>query len=265
MTVPNDIITYMENNPQMLVDWAYEFFDGKYTRDEVNMYMFENGENSHVRKGVLKLADEFNSLEEKNVDTIRKWYSDTDFYIYDLLPFNGGPMFREKADVILDLIKKRNIKTITDFGGGLGILSMYIALNTDCTVYYVDLPDSVTGRFAKFIIDKLQVPNIELLTDEEYFASDIFTDCIVATDCFEHIPNMEETFQKLINHSYHIYHDSTFFSDQYMPQHVYTPTGLEFLNMAALYNYLPNGGPALLSRVYLQFDTKGQLQVQFAD
>lgn len=263
MTTPKDIITYMEQNPSMLTDWAHEFFAGKYTPEETHMYMWEKGENSNVRKGVLKLAEEFNNLETKDVDGIRQWYADTDFYIYDLLPFNGGPMFREKADVILKLITDSNFKTVTDFGGGLGILSLYIALNTDCVVYYVDLPNSVTGRFAKFLIEKLGVKNIHLLTDEEYFASDITTDCIIATDCFEHIPNMEETFDKLIEHSYVIYHDSTFFTDQYQPQHVYTPKYVDFLNMCALRNYLPKQDPRLLVRSYLQFNESGQMNVHF--
>ena len=262
----NNIIDFIDSNPETITDWVTEFFAGKYSRTEVADYLYKVDAEGMPRRGVVQLASEFNALEEKSTESIKQWYTNTDFYVFDLLPWNGCSMFKEKAEQIVKLIKERNYTSIVDFGGGLGVLSIYIkTMLPDCTVHYVDLKDGVTFQFAQFLMQKYNVrDDVHVMDDEAFFASDVTVDCILATDCFEHIPNMDEVFGKLTAHSYNIYHDSTFFSDKWSPQHVYTPTGLQFLNMTALYNYLPNGSPMLLTRAYLQYDTTGQLQVKFA-
>lgn len=258
------VIDYMEKNPDIMVEWMFEFFQGKYTKDEIRRYTyeFETGNEKSVRVGVKELANQFNKIENKNTDTIREWYTETDFYVFDLLPYNGGPMFREKAEEIVKIISDNNIKSVLDFGGGLGVMAMYLKQNTNCEVYYSDLKDGVTYQFAKFLMKKFNINDIPVMGDYELFNSDLKVDCILATDCFEHIPNMEETFEKLTNHTNKIYHDSTFYTDKIFPQHVYTPTYLDFLNMCALHNYLPvHGNPKLLNRVYLQLTNDGQLTI----
>lgn len=259
-----NVIDYMEKNSDIMVDWMFEFFEGKYTREEIQRYTFEYGEGDEksVRRGVSKLASEFNSIEEKTTDTIRDWYINTDFYVFDLLPYNGGPMFREKAEEILKMISANNIQTVLDFGGGLGVMAIYLRQKTNCKVYYSDLKGGVTYKFAEFLMKKFEITDIPMLGDQEFFESDIRVDCILATDCFEHIPNMEETFEKLAQHSYKIYHDSTFYTDKIFPQHVYTPSYLDFLNMCAIHNYLPSSNNIrLLNRVYLQISQDGNLRI----
>lgn len=255
-----DIIQYIIDNPETVTEWVYEFFEGKYSKEEVKDYLYGIEKDGMPRKGVVELSKEFNQLEDKSTDSIRKWYSDTDFYVFDLLPWNASNMFKAKADAIVNLIKKNGYDSVTDFGGGLGIMSIYIRLNTDCEVFYVDLKDGVTFKFAKFLLDKLNIDGVTVLGDEEYFSSSIKTDCLLATDCFEHIPNMEETFEKIIQHSNTIYHDSTFHTDRWSPQHVYTPTQIEFLNLCAKYNYLPDRDDIrLLYHMRLQFTPAGEL------
>lgn len=255
------VIDYMEKNQDVMVDWMFEFFGGKYTTEQIKYYAYKYDESS-IREGVKELAKEFNQIRTKDTDNIRKWYTDTDFYVFDLLPYNGGSMFREKAEEIVQLIKTHNIRSILDFGGGLGVMAMYLKQNTDCKVYYSDLKDGVTFKFAKFLMNKFNITDIPMLGDTEFFESDLQVDCILATDCFEHIPNMEETFTKLSNHSYKIYHDSTFYSDKIFPQHVYTPNLLDFLNMCALHNYLPHPNDTkLLNRVYLNIDEKWNIRI----
>lgn len=255
--LPNDIINYINDNPDDVIDLVFEFFSGKYSREQVKDYLYTIEKDGMPRKGVVELSNEFKKLDNKTTEGIRNWYIDTDFYVFDLLPWNGCSMFKDKVDSIIQFIKVNNYKTITDFGGGLGILSSYIVKNTDCKVIYVDFKDGVTFNFAKFFINKYNIKNIDIMGDEEYFNSTISTDCIISTDCFEHIPNMQETFVKLIQHSNTIYHDSTFGSDYWSPQHVYTPTHLEFLNMCAAYNFLPDpNNIKILYRMKLQFDNK---------
>lgn len=258
----NKIITNLENNQELQIELVYEFFNGKYTKDEVNTYLFEFAKKS-VRHGVQKLSDEFNNIEHKNTDTIKKWYTDTDFYIFDLLPYNAGPMYLEKVNEVQSLIKTHNFKSVLDFGAGLGIGCMSWATYTDAKIYYVDLKDSITSKFAKFLMNKLNITNVTVLNDQEFFDSDIQVDLITSLDCFEHIPNMEEVFDKLVEHTNVIFHDSTFYADEIFPQHVYTPNILEFINMCALRNYLPKQNSKLLWRAYFSFDNNGSLQVNF--
>lgn len=257
-----NIIDYIGTNPEVMIGWVTEFFNGKYTRDEVSEYLYATA-NGSPRKGVIKLADEFNNLQSKDTADIKRWYTETDFYVFDLLPWNGCGMFKEKIENITAIIKQHGFKTIIDFGGGLGVTSIYLAQELNCKVYYVDLKDSITSKFAKFLMNKMNVTSVEMLTDEEFYNSSITADAIVSLDCFEHIPDMEDTFDKLTLHSNVIVHDSTFFSDQWSPQHVYTPTMLDFLNMCALRNYIPRASSNILWRVYLSISDKTELQIKF--
>ncbi len=259
-----NIIDYIEQNESIMIDWMLEFFGDKYTREEIYQNTYGSGriENSGIRNGTVELANQFNKLPDKEVTTIKNWYAETDFYIFDLLPYNGGYMFKEKCDEVVSLIKQFNVKSVIDFGGGIGVMAIYLRQNTDCKIYYSDIKDGVTYNFAKFLMNKFDIHDIEIFGDEELFKSNLKFDLILATDCFEHIPNMEETFGNLTNHSYRIYHDSTFYTDNIFPQHVYTPSQLEFLNMCAKYNYLPSyTSPKLLNRVYLHIDTTGNLKI----
>jgi hypothetical protein len=259
-----NIIDYIEQNQEVMLDWMMEFFGDKYTREQLYQNTYGSGRisGSGIRNGTVQLADEFNSLPDREVDTIKNWYGETDFYIFDLLPYNGGYMFKEKCDEVISLIKRFDAKTVIDFGGGIGVMAIYLRQNTDCKIYYADIKDGVTYRFAKFLMGKFGIDDIGMFGDAELFASDVKADLLLATDCFEHIPNMEETFSNLTNLSYRIYHDSTFYTDAIFPQHVYTPNHLEFLNMCAMHNYLPSeGSPKLLNRVYLHIDPTGQLKI----
>ena len=256
-----DIITHINSNKELIVDWVYEFFEGKYTKEEVNHFLYIYNENS-IRIGVEELAKEFNNLPNQKTKTIENWYVETDFYVFDLLPWNGSNMFRDKIKFIPEIIKKHNVKTLVDFGAGLGVSSIYFSQELGIDVTYVDLENSTTSRFAKFLMDKMEITNIKMMTTKEFFASDVWCDMILAMDCFEHIPNMEETFDLLTEHSYKIYHDSTFFRNENQPQHVYTPTIIDFINMCALRNYIPNGHQNLLNRAYLKFDNTGNLNIE---
>jgi hypothetical protein len=259
-----DVIDFIIENQDTMVSWVHEFFEGKYTEQQVRDYLYHiDTARNAPRMGVEVLANEFTNLEEKTTESIKQWYSDTDFYIFDLLPWNASNMFRAKVLEVKNLIDTQGLKSIVDFGGGIGMNAIYLSKNTDCKIYYVDLPNSVTSRFAKFLMNKFGVTNVEMMTDEEFFSSNLFVDAVVAMDCFEHIPNMEETFDNIIEHTHVVFHQSTFHADKWSPQHVYTPNMLDFINMCALRNYLPRGNPELLWRSYIQFDNQGNLKVNF--
>ena len=105
MSFINDL--FDENKQEKLcIDLVTEFFDGKYTEQQVEQYLFEQVQNGNtkIRNGVKKLADEFidefgmgQLANNKETDTkVRKWYESTDFYIFDLLPWNFCGAFQDK-------------------------------------------------------------------------------------------------------------------------------------------------------------------------
>jgi 2-polyprenyl-3-methyl-5-hydroxy-6-metoxy-1,4-benzoquinol methylase len=255
------IVTDVNQNEARNIQWVTEFFDGKYTEDQVKHFLYHQNPNE-PRAGVMKLVDEFNSINSNDTEELRKWYIDTDFYVFDLLPWNGSGQFEHKLQKIKSVIEKYGFKTIVDFGGGLGVASAWLKQECNVDVIYVDLPDSVTSKFAKFLFGKLNL-DIPMMTDEEFFNSHIKVDMISAMDCFEHIPNMDETFDKLTEHSYVIMHDSTFFRDRWSPQHVYTPDQRTFTNMALLRNYVIRDDPSLLWRAYLVLENNNQITLKF--
>ena len=242
-----NICDYINKNEETVIGWVVEFFQGKYTPEQVRTIMYES--NGTARNAIIKLADEFRALPDKSVEGIKNWYEETDFYVFDLLPWNGAGQFKEKLENVRSALS--GCSTLVDFGGGLGTASIWYAQYFD-RVVYVDLKGGVTYRFAEFLINKLGITNIQMMGTEEFFDSDV-VDAIVALDCFEHIPNLSETFAKLAEHSNIIYHDSTFHSDQYSPQHVYTDE-LKFINAAAACNFIAQDEfRRYLRRVSLQY------------
>jgi 16S rRNA G527 N7-methylase RsmG len=208
-----------------------------------------------VRDGVKKLSDEFNStVNVESNDSVRKWYEDTDYYIFDLLPWNGCGMFLDKLKLMKNVVEHEKSKTVIDFGGGLGISAIYMSqeLNLD-HIYYVDLKNSKTFAFASFLIKKLGITNITILGDSELFSSDIKADIIISNDCFEHIKNLEETTDKLIKHSNTLFHQSTFVSDHNTPQHIQNKGDMWFLKMMASKNFVIKGHPLLLNRIEIDY------------
>jgi hypothetical protein len=262
-----DLITRINTDENWCIELVTEFFAGKYTREEVRHYLYAADPN-RPRAGVLKLVDEFQHVDRESNADVRQWYQDTDFYVFDLLPWNGAGQFGAKVTAAANIIQQYGFNTIVDFGGGLGTaIARLHELDPSKTYVYVDLKDGVTFRFAKFLFEKLRIADkIVMMGDEDFFASDYVVDCILATDCFEHIKNLEETFDKLIEHSNVIFHDSTFFSDQYSPQHLQTRGMLWFANVAAQRNFIARDDDRLLWRVMLQYipvGDKAQLEIKF--
>lgn len=239
---------------QYCVDLVYDFFNGKYSKEDVNRLLYHFGDGG-VRDGVKKLSEEFNSsVNVESNDSVRKWYEDTDFYIFDLLPWNGCGMFLDKLNIMKDIVNRQKAKTVIDFGGGLGISSIFMSQELGLEhIYYVDLKNSKTFAFASYLIKKLDIKNITILGDQELFDSNIFVDLIISNDCFEHIKNLDETTDRLIRHSNTLFHQSTFVSDHNTPQHIQNKGDMWFLKMMAKKNFVAMGHQLLLNRVEIDY------------
>lgn len=275
MSFINDL--FDENKQEKLcIDLVTEFFDGKYTEQQVEQYLFEQVQNGNtkIRNGVKKLADEFidefgmgQLANNKETDTkVRKWYESTDFYIFDLLPWNFCGAFQDKLKYTKSRLEQLGSKTIVDYGGGLGIVTIALAeMNKFDKIYYVDLKGSVTYGFAEFLIKKYKLEDkITMMGDEEYFKSDLFTDIVVSNDCFEHIVDLDYTLDNLVRKTNCILHDSTFHTDENTPMHVQTQGVPEFCQgMLNRYFMVMDGDFRLLNKIDLRYDDKGQISLGY--
>ena len=275
MSFINDLFDENKQN-KLCIDLVTEFFDGKYTEQQVEQYLFEqvqNGE-TQIRNGVKKLADEFidefgmgQLANNKETDTkVRKWYESTDFYIFDLLPWNFCGAFQDKLKYTKSRLEQLGSKTIVDYGGGLGIVTIALAeMNKFDKIYYGDLKGSVTYGFAEFLIKKYKLEDkITMMGDEEYFKSDLFTDIVVSNDCFEHIVDLDYTLDNLVQKSNTLLHDSTFHTDENTPMHVQTQGLQEFCqSMLDRYFLVVNGDARVLNRMSLRYNKQGQLDIGY--
>lgn len=255
-----DIIDRLSDH-EFSIDLVHRFFDGKYTEQEVNSLLYDlvGDKTQHVRKGVHLLSEEWNNH-------ISKFYEATDYYIFDLIPWNGCGMYKPHVEKVINIITKLHDSTqpysVLDFGGGVGTLCIALSQNIpELDIFYVDLGKSVTYKFAKFFMNEINV-HIKMMDVQEFFDSELCVNFIAALDCFEHLPNLERVLDKLTQRTTHIYHNSTFVSSAVQPQHIETRGLSWFLNAMAERNFAPN--PAnegdninWMSKFIIQYKQKG--------
>ena len=248
-------ITSELSNVDVQIDIVHEFFDGKYTVDEVKDYLtikdmiedpnFE--EDRPIDRPTLKLAQEFRDLKNKDYLSVQEWYRETPYYLFDLLKWNVTEMFAMKFEHIDNLIKKYNISSIIDFGGGIGIPSMMLieasGIQMDKLVY-VDLKGSPTFNFAKFLFDRFEF-DIKMMDPEELYKSDIRTDACLALDVFEHIVNIEYHLSRISTKSKYFINFNEFSTDIVQPQHIHTFGHFGFAQFMLQYHYLPVEWPTI--------------------
>ena len=259
-----DIITMINKDEERGIDIIFRFFEEKYTKADIRSLLFDTQKygNLTIRRGVAELAEEFNKLQVKDNNEIRKWYTDTEFYIFDLWPWNGCSMYEDKVKLISEYLIPFKPTTIVDFGGGLGTACIYYRERfPDAKIIYVDLKDSITMKFAKFFIKEMNVQNVEFMSDQEFFDSNVIASVITSTDCFEHISNLEETMYKLAEHTNVIIHDSSFMSEEVSPQHVQTNGMLWFVNVMSAMNFLPVRVMNVLVRHKIVFNQNMELAI----
>ena len=121
--------------------------------------------------------------EEEKKDPI-KYYKDSTDYIFDLTMYQQVLQDNGFHKVFERIIRDFSIKSVLDFGGGIGEYAV-IACKAGIKADYVDIEGSKTEEYAKYRFQKYNVnPGILRLGDPlgKY-------DLIVAMDVFEHIEN----------------------------------------------------------------------------
>lgn len=256
------------SNTDNAISTVYEFFNGKYTKDEIRHKLYDIGNIEHnLRQGVCDLEVEWKTEPRNTEESVDKFYKQTENYIFDLLPWNACGMFEEKLPPIFKLIEDNNYKTIVDFGGGIGFFSL-VAANKfpDRQFIYTDFMSSPQAQFAQFLFNKFSSSNVIMLDIETEFYSTITKcDLIVTLDVLEHVANLELTLDLLTNITDNIYQYNTFCAHAGAPQHINELTQVQFMNMMARRHFIfKNGDEHHMSKVYIQYDDTGKMFLQYA-
>lgn len=256
-------------NEDTCIELVHEYFNGKYTKDEVKtlLYQFNPMGNLNVRRGVARLSEEWNKLKNYDNDTITNWYKETDFYIFDLLPWNACSMFTDKMEQIYKSLEDYKIKSLLDYGGGLGITSFL--LQERFPGVYITYCDFRTGnqfKFCEFLMKKLGIEGIQTMDVNEALSITDHVDAVLAMDCFEHIPDLGATLKKLLRGTNLLVHDSTFHRNEAQPQHVNDKGEFWFINLMLENSfYMPSNDFRVFRRFKMQLQPTGDLAMMFYD
>jgi len=158
---------------------------------------FTNTTEQEVRtkmgQGAVPLKDEWLAWEQQGPMTperIKTFYKQTKNYIYELGHWHLWSSGKFKSDLALvDDMRKKKVKTILDFGGGVGINAFDLA-RAGFDVTLADL-DSETLRFAASRAERRKVPLKIWRSDLEAKAPVPKYDIILALDVLEHLPKDE--------------------------------------------------------------------------
>jgi len=162
-----------------------------------------------MKKGSVPLKDEWNAWEAKGPMTperISQFYKQTTNYIYELGEWHLFVHDKRASDLALvEDLRKKHVKNVLDFGGGVGMLSVLLArAGIDTTL--ADL-DSTSLTFARSRAERHSIPLKFWKSDVEPMPADKKYDVIVALDVFEHIPKDE--LKKIVDKLIKLKHEKT--------------------------------------------------------
>jgi 2-polyprenyl-3-methyl-5-hydroxy-6-metoxy-1,4-benzoquinol methylase len=132
-------------------------------------------------------------------ERIKQFYKQTQNYIYDLGGWHLWDLDKRTSDLALvDELRSKGVKSVLDFGGGVGFNSLILA-KAGFDVTLADL-DSVTLKFAQFRAGQHGVKMKFWKTDIEPMPPDAKYDAILCLDVLEHLPKdvLHETVDKLV-------------------------------------------------------------------
>lgn len=136
--------------------------------------------------------------EDEKDDPI-KYYKESKDYIYDSTMYQQVLKEQGFHKYIADVIKDFQIKTVLDYGGGIGEYSIIADRAGAEMVDYTDISDSETEKYAKYRFAKHKAKvNVRSL----YSLSEDFPhyDLIIAMDVFEHIVDNVPIIEDVAHH-----------------------------------------------------------------
>lgn len=140
------------------------------------------------------IADEWNLKSPQNPDEIKKFYRETENYIFELACWHRSPQRKQLTRMAVEVCKYNELHTILDFGCGIGQDGISLA-EAGFKVTLSDLPGK-TFDFAKWRAEKRGL-NISFVNscelEEEY-------DAILCFDVLEHLWEPKQTVEYLHEH-----------------------------------------------------------------
>jgi len=134
------------------------------------------------------------NLHENATETdLNTYYSSTNKYLYELMRWEASLDKQLEFERIFLFLRKNNIKTVLDFGGGVGGLCIYLS-ERGITCDYLDIFGE-TFKFAKYRFEKRKY-NIKMFNALEKWPDHSYQ-AVIAYDVLEHLTNLEEIIKKI--------------------------------------------------------------------
>jgi SAM-dependent methyltransferase len=126
-------------------------------------------------------------LERRPVTSgqIRRFYQETDAYLYELLIDGENPFRDQIRDAMMRALRKIGGRRVFEFGGGIGTDAIWFTRAGLQWTYY-DLPGGQTFRFACWRFQKHHVP----VTVVTHPGQSRDNDAAISIEVFEHLPNL---------------------------------------------------------------------------
>jgi SAM-dependent methyltransferase len=144
--------------------------------------------------GVRMIADEWNRKSPQNSHEIKKFYKETENYIFELACWHRSPQRKYLTKMAVDICSRSKLHTILDFGCGIGQDGISFA-EAGFRVTLSDLPGK-TFDFAKWRAEKRGL-NINFVNSDELAEE---YDAILCFDVLEHLLEPEQTVEYLYKH-----------------------------------------------------------------
>lgn len=147
-------------------------------RDAVSDFFLANG--------TRLLAEEWRRRDPDSDTQVAAFYRETPLYVWDLANWH---MTDPRVEDWIRFVVENSGERVLDFGAGIGTYSLALA-HSGRSVWYSDVPDSVTENFARFLFSKyFPSLNVQIFDSDDPIRYRRFFDTIVCIDVLEHLPN----------------------------------------------------------------------------
>lgn len=142
-----------------------------------------------IAEGVLPLTEEWFDKNPQTDEEKKKFYSETDGYLWDLTNWHTHSPQRIHDEKLAERIRTMKPNVVLDFGCGIGITSIALARRGIKSVAY-DLP-SRTLEFCKYRVEKLGLADLITVTDNKKRLKYDKFDIVTCLDVIEHMSTPE--------------------------------------------------------------------------